>query len=152
MTSTPAPDRLAPGRREVVRTGLALIVGGVVVATLGPVLLGVDVAAPWWGWALRVLLGALAGAAAAWLVVDEAGSLEVHDDHLVARRGRDRRRVAREETVRMRIDTVGVVRRRPRLLVEGGEQVLLDRDLPLPPARVAAALRAHGWPCDTEID
>lgn len=153
-------DRLDYTRADRVWTYVLLAGGGGLLLLLGPVVAAWLADVPfvpfsdllrWIGgfdgplaWFLRPVVGVGVGAAFAALVIDEAWSLEVHDDHVVTVRGRDRRRLDRSSIVGVYLD-------RKRVVIDGEDgRVLFDKKVEARRDVVHAAFVSRGYPFENE--
>ncbi|RBY87557.1 hypothetical protein DQ240_07980 [Blastococcus sp. TF02A-26] len=95
-------------------------------------------------WVLRPAIGLVAGVGLAAFVIADEYQLEVGDDAVVVVRGRDRRRVSREQVV-------GVYRERKKVVIHGtGGRVLFDQQVEAPKDAVRAAFADRGYPWESE--
>lgn len=163
MPDTPvAFDRLgAYSRSDQAWIGAMFAGGGLLLTVLGPILAGwlaeqdlgwVPFGEPlrWigdldtgWAWAARIGLGLLGGLVLAMIVITEAWTVEVHDDHLVTVRGDDRRRIEKEAIV-------GVWIEKKRVIVDGREgRTLFDKEVDAKRDAIREAFVSRGYPFES---
>lgn len=96
-----------------------------------------------WAHVARPVLGLLIGVVAAVLIVATAHRLEVYDDHLVIRRGDDRRSIPRT-------DIVGIYREGKKVVIDGtaGRRIFED-DVEAKADEVRAAFVDRGYPYES---
>ncbi|MDT9593771.1 hypothetical protein RDV89_11880 [Nocardioides zeae] len=154
-------DDLGMTRQDAVWTYVLLGLGGVALLVLGPLaarwLAGADLPLvpfrdtlawiggfdQWWAWVVRPLVGLGAGLAMAAVVVDEEWHLEVHDDHVLTRRGRDRRRLERS-------GIVGVHLEKKHVVIEGEHgRVLFDHPVEARGEQVREVFTSRGYPYES---
>ncbi|WP_446664950.1 YqeB family protein [Flexivirga sp. B27] len=96
-----------------------------------------------WSHVARPALGIVLGVGAALVIVLTAHRLEVYDDHLVIRRGDDRRSIARD-------DIVGIHRDGKKIVIDGkqGRRIFAD-EVEAKAQQVRAAFLDRGYPYES---
>lgn len=96
-----------------------------------------------WAHVARPALGLLIGVIAAVLIVATAHKFEVHDDHLVIRRGDDRRSIARS-------DIVGIYREGKKVVIDGTEgRRIFEDEVEAKADQVRDAFVQRGYPYES---
>lgn len=96
-----------------------------------------------WAWAARIAIGLLAGLVFAFIVITEAWVLEVHDDHVIATLGDDRRRIEHDAVV-------GIYLEKKRVVIDGREgRTLFDKEIEAKRDTIREAFVSRGYPFES---
>ncbi|GAA1747820.1 YqeB family protein [Aeromicrobium alkaliterrae] len=151
---------LGSNREDTVWTYVLLGGGGVLVLVLAPLLAAWLADVPFipfseplrwvgdfdepWQWAVRGIVGLVAGLVLAAVTLESEYRLEVHDDRVVVVHGKDRRTLTRDQVV-------GVHRDRKKVVIDGTQgRRLFEETVEAKRDAVRAAFVDRGWPYESE--